>query len=368
MSTKEDQDRKDTQLAHEFRLSLSTTPSQSSFRVLALLFYKEGENSSGQTSSQLPPWVAQKTKDGRSFIVGTNDEPGFMGGAICAERSAMVQLRFLPSFEITKVVICTDSLDPISPGILCREFLAGHDSVPWETQILCTGCVCINCERRDSDLFLVESGKTKTSSFLCDCENGGKHVIPTLDTTLKDLYTYPSPYSRLRASESVTLGETYAKEKQQENSTVRNEFDSLNDATKKLFELAIEEARSNASENHPIYFGAAVEFDNGEIVTSHQASALEYGCTLDSVSQLASHIKKGGVPKVIVQADQFGIAHGPFAPARAFLSENGYGDCQILLHDVPIHTVKDIGSWSLRFVKAKDLAPNAPDIFKQTYS
>ena len=30
--------------------------------------------------------------------------------------------------------------------------------------------------------------------------------------------------------------------------------------------------------------------------------------------------------------DQFGIAHAPFAQGRSFLTERGFGDCKILLH------------------------------------
>mmetsp|Transcript_11960 Transcript_11960/g.17429 ORF Transcript_11960/g.17429 Transcript_11960/m.17429 type:complete len:99 (+) Transcript_11960:1-297(+) len=37
-------------------------------------------------------------------------------------------------------------------------------------------------------------------------------------------------------------------------------------------------------------------------------------------------------PVLIVQADQYGIAHAPFAPARAYLSEHGYTNCYVLVH------------------------------------
>jgi hypothetical protein len=30
--------------------------------------------------------------------------------------------------------------------------------------------------------------------------------------------------------------------------------------------------------------------------------------------------------------DQFGIAHAPFAKGRSFLTERGYGDCKVLIH------------------------------------
>jgi len=37
-------------------------------------------------------------------------------------------------------------------------------------------------------------------------------------------------------------------------------------------------------------------------------------------------------PVLLVQCDQFGIAHAPFAQGRAFLSERGFGDCKVLIH------------------------------------
>lgn len=352
MTTIVDQDKKDIQLANEFRLSLSK-PSQSAFRVLALLFYSEEEETNEHSAStRLPPWVAQTTKDGRQYIVGANDEPGYMGGAICAERAAMVQLRFVPSFRITKLVICTDSLEPISPGMLCREFLAGHVSVPWNVRVLSTGCICTKCKKRDGELFQ-ESSYSEGGTG--ECLDKTDHAVARLETTLVDLYPYPSPYTRLTSSASVSLGEAYSSAQQ-----VDSLMDELDDTSKRLLELAILEARSNISDNHPIQFGAAVVFNDGTIITSHQASALEYGCTLDAVSQLSSHFEEGMVPVLLVQADQYGIAHSPFAPARSFLSEHGYCDCLILLHHAPVNDVFNIEAWSFRQVPVGDLAPNAP--------
>ncbi|KAL3923756.1 MAG: hypothetical protein SGILL_001468, partial [Bacillariaceae sp.] len=341
------EDTKDIFLSHKFRLQL-TKPVQSSFRVLALLFYEE-KTMNGKSRSQLPPWIKHDIGD-RTFIVGTNDEPGYIGGAICAERAAMVQLRFVPSFQLTKLVIATDATEPISCGMLCREFLAGHPSVPWNLNILSTGCHCERCGCKDEELF--QSNK--------ECIEGHKeHLIPTLHTTLKKLYPYPSPYTRLTANESVHLGEKY-----NESSRSTGDLDGLQETAKRLLEVAILEAKSNASENHPIQFGAAAVLEDETIVSSHQSSALEYGCTLDAVCQLAPYFKeKESAPVMLVQADQFGIAHAPFAPARAFLSENGLERCIVLLHETRDldNVADDLQRWKLREVPVADLAPNAPD-------
>ena len=140
-------------------------------------------------------------------------------------------------------------------------------------------------------------------------------------------------------------------------------IDSLKETAKRLLELAILEAKQNVSSNHPIQFGAAVMLEDESIITSHQSSALEYGCTLDAVSQLAPHLKDEASPPVmLVQADQYGIAHAPFAPARSFLTEHGFEDCLVLLHATPtLDNVRDnIDQWELKEVPAADLAPNAP--------
>jgi cytidine deaminase len=332
--------------------------------VLALLFFEtdDSNNNPSKKKSLLPPWVPQQTSDGRTYIVGTNDEPGFMGGAICAERAAMVQLRFVPSFQITKLVIATDSLEPISPGLLCREFLAGHDSVPWDVPVISAGCICRNCQWRDQDLFLQTKSQSQSPCQGDDVNTTTEHhSIPTLQTTIRQLYPYPSPYTRLTASQSIALGEAYC-----EQPPASDEKEPLEETARRLLELAIMEAKSNISELHPIQFGAAVVFEDGTIVTSHQASALEYGCTLDAVSQLTSHItaESSHAPLLLVQADQYGIAHAPFAPARSFLSEHGYGDCRVLLHDTTASDDDDVennvNAWKLRQVSAADLAPNAP--------
>jgi len=53
-------------------------------------------------------------------LSGANSEPCFMGGAICAERSALVQLRLLPYKRIVRIYIVSDADWVLSPGMLCR--------------------------------------------------------------------------------------------------------------------------------------------------------------------------------------------------------------------------------------------------------
>lgn len=76
------------QMCNECRLLLSSSPTQSNFRVYAFLFI-------------------ETPLDGLLHLVhGTNAEPGYIGGSICAERSALVKLRFFTNPKIIKVLIC----------------------------------------------------------------------------------------------------------------------------------------------------------------------------------------------------------------------------------------------------------------------
>jgi cytidine deaminase len=79
--------------ANKIRLQLPSSPPQSQFRVVAILFIKYDE-------------------DKLRLICGTNTEPGYIGGSICAERAAICRLRFLSRPRILKIAIATDNDQP----------------------------------------------------------------------------------------------------------------------------------------------------------------------------------------------------------------------------------------------------------------
>lgn len=62
----------------------------------------------------------------------------------------------------------------------------------------------------------------------------------------------------------------------------------------KLLRLATEvtAVESHQKHMHPIRYGAAVLFSDGTVAIASQKVALEYGCTLDAVGQLASIIDR----------------------------------------------------------------------------
>lgn len=73
----------------------------------------------------------------------------------------------------------------------------------------------------------------------------------------------------------------------------------------------------------------------------------EYGNTLDPVSQLVVGMERRRVqaldqddsssqkvaPVVLLQVDQFGVCHAPYAMARSILSEHNYGEVLCIVHD-----------------------------------
>jgi hypothetical protein len=164
----------------------------------------------------------------------------------------------------------------------------------------------------------------------------------------------------------------------------------------KLLKMATEATvfETHQRHAHPIRYGAAVLFSDNTVSIASQKVAIEYGCTLDAVGQLASVIDRKALqideekpsirPILLVQCDQFGIAHPPFAQGRAFLTERGYGDCKVLLHQQrqsrPSYPTimeekslrnfdeeekEEEGKVDLRLIEvdANSLAPSPPDIF-----
>lgn len=330
------QDLLDIALAHKYRLSLTSLPTQSSFRVVALVFY---EGDSVASSTELPSPVADIRHDKRQYVVGTNDEPGgFIGGSICAERAALVQLRFLPHVKVTKIIIVTDYELPISPGLLCRQFMAGHSNVSWDVPLVLAGC-----KRQGED------GWTCTK------------------TTLRQLFPHPSPYARLDASQAHALGKTFS----EKHSTDYSKTSLPESVVRQLMAAARNASyKDDRSGLHPIQYGAAVLFQDVTLVSSHQKKALEYGATLDAVSQLVPLMERCiSRPMALVQVDSHGVAHAPFAAARAFLSEHGFGDCRVLIHqyqqqdEIVVDSETGVACFGdLVDVLVSDLAPVAPDM------
>jgi len=376
------QHQSDVFLAHKYRFKLTKPPRQSSFRVVAVVFYELNDG----TIWDFTPIGASKS-EGRPYVLGANDEPCFIGGSICAERAAFVQLRWLSATgqlrKITKVVITTDAAIPISPGMLCREFMSSQPYMSMDVPIVLGTCICKHCQL---DITKVEPESVTSLISPCSKRQGQSHVFMGLVTNLNQLYPFPSPYTRLDTQGCVALGKRWSEHHLLEGYGTEAENALSTGKIQQLLQRAKEASMSDyRSALHPIQYGAAVLFTDGTLVTSHQKKALEYGSTLDAVTQLAPIIEEKCKisrnqnitpeigepnkirPMLLAQVDQFGIAHSPFASARAYLSEFGYDDCVVLVHTFVGEEGNEQNIESLEpkllQVRVDQLAPQAPEIW-----
>lgn len=279
-------------LANEGREKLFTSPAQSHFRVYAIL-------------------VVEKPDGSLMLVHGANAEQGYIGGAICAERSALCALRFIDNPIVRHVVVVTDSLTPTSPGVLCREFLMSHTQP--EVHVVMgnsTGEIITNCE-------------------------------------LRELWPHPYLYRYTDRANVVEAAKLI--------SELFKDDDKIDPEVRSLMSHAMGVNYRDALDAlHPIRLSAAVLFEDGSVESAWMMKGLEYGCTLDPVSQLIHHMEQrklcapcspqGSVnphqagldskPKLLVMVDQFGVAHAPFAQARSILYEHGYDYLRVAVHDL----------------------------------
>ncbi|GMF44326.1 unnamed protein product [Phytophthora fragariaefolia] len=95
----------------------------------------------------------------------------------------------------------------------------------------------------------------------------------------------------------------------------------------------------------PLRYAAGTRFSDGDVRVTWQHKTLEFGSSLDAMSKLIPFVEDkqhpGGKkqlqnptkPEFLVQVDQFGILHAPFARARAYFFEFGFLDVPVLVHD-----------------------------------
>jgi hypothetical protein len=277
-------------------------------------------------------------------------------------------MRFLPtSAVIRKIVIVTDNDKPISPGLLCREFI-------------------FSLAQPDTPIVLASNDNSIISKF-----------------TISSIHPYPYAY---RYQTRDTLSE-FALRLSHKVKTIDN---TLHTGAKLLFDKATEALHlDKLTKLHPLQFAAAVLFSNGEMEVAWQLKGMEYGCTLDPVVQLIREMEKRRfcrpcvttnmrkrklqednddddddnhddnnsgrrintdtttessitstveseqfivAPTLLLLIDQHGLAHAPFAQARALLTEHGYGDLSIIVHDCE--------SLQPVLVRAAELTPEPP--------
>lgn len=267
----------DVDATQKIRLAY-TAPKQSKFRVAALLRFTRPDGSQGT-------------------IGGTNAEPhdANIRGAICAERLALGVFQreeAAKGSKIRRVVCATDCDAPIYPGPLCREFLTS----------LC-----------DADTEVVAAGA-----------NGDVATQP-----LRALLPIPSLYRRGDQDSMTALGERLgaAAGPPPEDLMLGLPEGSLGRA----YAAAVAKARRQLKQKavFPVCFAAAVCFEDGRVHSVCELKGIEYGCTVDAVSLLLPELLRSREEQLravcVVQVDQHGLGHAPFAAARSLLVEHGFG-------------------------------------------
>lgn len=298
-------------------------PLLSNFRVLALFAYEALDGS-------------------RRHVVGANCECANIGGALCAERSAICQLQLLPVAHVRKVYIVSDADVCLTPGTLCREFLSSSPLFTRQTPFLMRASKCRPCT-----------------------------------ATLEELYPYPSLYDRVAKDDVLPFGQAFcdkavalagasATRADNDDDSKRSPFVQLQLPHLSPVERAVYLAALDATaldkrdDLFPLRYAAAALFSDGEIKVTWQHKTLEYGSSLDPLSKLIPFIDEkqlgaarlhvvdpaaGGdvvmttaapptaTPVFVVQVDQFGILHAPFARVRAFFYEYDFQDLTVLVHN-----------------------------------
>lgn len=293
--------------ANKNRELLSSSPRLSFFRVYALIIIKTITNE-------------------YLIIHGTNSEADYIGSSICAERSALVKLRYFDNPKIIKVIVVTDLTMPVSPGMLCREYLMS---------------VC------DSESVIVMGGSNASD------ENDIKKC------KMKDLWPFPYLYRSCDRSNIIEYAQSFVLKSDINLESLRFANDSNrvnNNKLEKLLRIACSYTKYDAADTlHPIKLASAVLYDDDSIDVTWMLKGLEYGCTLDPVSQMVSKMMQNRIcgecklnvssdlnnnifkfiksPIMLVNVDQYGVAHSPHAQARALLTEHGFGQLEVMIHN-----------------------------------
>ena len=300
----DDSDDRWVALCHRARLARTSRPSQSGFRVTAVVLFCGDGTSLGH-------------------VVGHNDEAVCPLNSCCAERAAFLHLSTLPPARCRRVVcvyLTSDAPGPIEPGMLCREFMLSSRLVRPDMRVVMDG--------------------------------GGRRVA----LPLRDLYPHPSPYLRLDSPAQRAEGERMATAEAMAH--LRGQLSSAEEASAWERATAAAAGGDDGRALHPISYGACVLFADGTDAVARQWTALEYGASLDAVCLLTPAMegrrRRGVEPTLLVFADQYGVCHAPYSAARAMLVEHGWGDLPLLACD-------DRGK--VHRPTARDLMPGLPTAF-----
>jgi cytidine deaminase len=280
--------------------------------------------------------VAEDSLGGVHHVVGVNAEVCSIAGSLCAERSAILQLRLRPGapHRLTAVYITATADAVVTPGLLCREFLSEFGQpdmrvVMWTPEWRAGG--------------------------------GGRMVVQRLG----ELWPHPSPLRGVPRADLMTrAGELAASQAQPSVEALASVLGPLAEwapTVLSLYAAVVETACKPGPQDslYPVHYAAGVLLSDGTTVVARTDVGLEYGTTVDGVVKLAHAITQAAAPclcatpLLLLHATQAGTLSAPFAAPRAWLSEYGHGGTAVLLHDA---------GGQLVLVPASVLAPALPAI------
>lgn len=333
---------------HQLKGDLAERPKQTGFRVFAIILYKpapapkrEPASTSGGGGadddqlapiSTVHPFDVHQYVDGTdrslAYVTGCNTEPCHIGSSICAERTALLQMRMKSYATIEKVYITADSDTIITPGLLCREMM---------------------CEFLALDTPIVLASRNPQYA-------AHQHGFDVQVATLRELYPHPSIFLNVPGS---TVGE-FAQRFHARADKFANQY-AARPEWLALYEAVVgQTAHDRRAGLHPIRYASGVLWEDGSTKVTATTKLLEFGWTLDAVVKLVPYLEDGKAagkhPVLVLFADQYGNLHSPSAPARSHLTEYAYKPRLIF------HTRDG------RLVEAppSELAPDVPDAIEQT--
>ena len=245
------------------------------------------------------------------FLTGTNTESCWLGGSVCAERSALTQLRQVAYGRVLAVYLVSQLSTPLAPGLMCREMLL---------QFL------------EPDTRIVMAARPP------DTEGRLMKV-----TSMRQLYPHPPLQLHVSSPHLVEFAQQLAFKRPDPA------LSSLPPAIKSIVVRLLSSTALNsvstvaASSHYPLRFSAsAFVLSNDDTPPSSTVSAGssyldEWSHSLDPLTACLPLLSAWKVNRpdslLLVQHDQCGVLHAPFAAARAHLTQRGYGNAWCVFHE-----------------------------------
>jgi len=276
---------------------------------------------------------------------GVNSESCVLSSCICAERTALVQLRLAPTGwrYVRAVYITASSEGLITPGLLCREFLSEFSEAA--------------CAVREAHEAAVgsggsggggSSGSGSSSSSLPPADPQGDIAVVLFSAAgavarhaLRSLFPHPSPFHGVPNARLEGAGRALAQRAAGASAEALGAL--LGGAGQAAADLcaavaALARQAHEQDDLYPVHLAAGVLFADGGRLLARQLKGLEYGCSADAVVRLSGALAPERAVALLVQCDQHGNLLAPSAPARALLTEHaarlGIAEgTRVLLHD-----------------------------------